>query len=188
MKTTTRSSLVALLLALGATGCGDELVPSTPVSGACVGLKTDAPITDDPDELLAIGTHVPPGMNVYCSTKRSFAWEGGVVDLVWVAYGSPLTVPATPNTVCALDQGDGASKLFDAVWANGEAPLTIGAECPAIAADPTGDTAVQCTAPPVSGRDHPVLADRNFRQFFSAPQQVPSQLAVCGRFLPPGPR
>jgi hypothetical protein len=183
-------TVLGLILALGAAGCGDEFMdPNTATAGACVGLKTSDQNFDS-DQSLAISTHVPVGMNVYCATKGSFLWEGGIVDLVWIAYGSapgvPAATPITPNTVCALDQGNGVSLLFDAVWTNNEPPLSIGTECPAIALNATGDTAVQCTAPPVTGRTHPVLADRNFRQFFTQPQPLPTQLAVCGRFLPPG--
>ena len=181
-----RSAAFALIVALGAAGCGDEYFdPDTAQSGPCVGLKTANP-NPDGDVSLAISTHVAVGREVYCATKSSFFWEGGVVDLVWIAYGSAPAVPAAPNTVCALDQGNGVSLLFDAVWANNEPPLSIGSECPAIALNATGDTAVQCTAPPVTGRTHPVLADRNFRRFFTQPQPLPTQLAVCGRFLPPG--
>ena len=179
----TRSLVLALLVALGAAGCGgDDTVAIAP--GPCAGLKT-TDLADDADVAAALGTHVPVSLNAYCAGKVSFLWDGGVVDLVYITYGSAPTVPASPNTVCALDSGSGVSFLFDAVWANNEPPLSITAECPAIALNATGDTAVQCTAPPVSGRTHPVLADRNFRQFFSS-NPLPSQLAVCGRFLPPG--
>jgi hypothetical protein len=188
MTTSIRSASFGLVLALGAAGCGDEFVdPSTAKSGPCVGLKITEPVANgDKDVELAIATHVPVGMTTYCTTKGSFRWEGGVVDLTWIAYGSAPTLPAAPNTVCALDQDSGVSMLFDAVWANNEPPLSIGTECPAIALNATGDTAVQCTAPPVFGRTHPVVADRNFRLFFTQAQPVPTQLAVCGRFLPPG--
>jgi hypothetical protein len=180
----TRTLILGMTLALLVAGCGDEMAPVA--ASACAGAKTDP--ARDGDVALAISTHVPVGLNVYCTTKASFAWEGGVVDLVWVAYGSAPTLPATPNTVCALDQGDGASMLFDAVWSNFEPPTTITSECAAVALNATGDTAVQCTAPPVSGRTHPVVADRNFRRFFTMQQPLPPQLAVCGRFLPPGNR
>ena len=182
-----RSLAFGLLIALGAAGCGDEFVSTNAASGPCVGLKTDGEFSDG-DVALAMSTHIPVSLTTYCATKRSFAWEGGVVDLVWLAYGAAPTLPATPNTLCALDQGNGVSMLFDAVWSNNEPPLSIGTECPAIALDATGDTAVQCTAPPVTGRTHPVLADRSFRSFFTGPVQLPPQLAVCGRFLPPGER
>lgn len=179
----TRSLILTLLIALGAVGCGgDDSVAIAP--GPCAGLKTTG-LTADPDVAAAISTHLPVSLNAYCADKVSFGWDGGVVDVVYLAYGSALTLPATPNTVCALDSGSGVSFLFDAVWANNEPPLTITAECPAIALAATGDTAVQCTAPPVSGRTHPVLTDRNFRQYF-ANNPLPRQIAVCGRLLPPG--
>lgn len=179
----TRSLFLTLLIALGVAGCGGDDTAAV-VPGPCVGLKaTD--LADDPDVAAALSTHIPVSLNAYCAGKASFAWEGGVVDVVYLAYGSAPTVPASPNTVCALDSGSGVSFLFDAVWANNEPPLTITAECPAIALNATGDTAVQCTAPPVTGRTHPVLADRNFRRYFAS-NPLPNQLAVCGRFLPPG--
>lgn len=181
MTTRTRSLLLTALFALGVAGCGDEVAMDPP--GACANLKP-AMLTDGKVGF-AISSHVPVSLTPYCADKASFAWEGGVVDLVYIAYGSALTMPATPNTVCALEYGNGVSLLFDAVWTNNEPPLTITAECPAIALNATGDTAAQCTAPPVSGRTHPVLADRNFRQFFEA-NPLPTQIAVCGRFLPPG--
>ena len=189
MKTHPSSLLLALVVALGAVGCGgDDAAAVAP--GPCAGLKT-TDLADDPEVAAAIATHIPVSHTTYCADKVSFAWDGGVVDIVYLAYGSPLALPVScpggncANTVCALDSGSGVSFLFDAVWNNFEPPLSITAECPAIALNATGDTAVQCTAPPVSGRTHPVLADRNFRQFFQA-NALPTQIAVCGRLLPPG--
>jgi hypothetical protein len=183
MNHSTRYLFLMLLVALGAVGCGgDDSMAVAP--GPCAGLKT-TDLADDPDVAAALGAHVPVSLNAYCADKVSFGWDGGVVDIVYIAYGAAATVPATPNTVCALDSGSGVSFLFDAVWANNEPPLSITAECPAIALDATGDTAVQCTAPPVSGRTHPVLTDRNFRRFFTD-NPLPRQIAVCGRLLPPG--
>lgn len=178
-----RSLFLTLLVALGAVGCGgDDTVAVGP--GPCAGFKT-TDLSDDADVAAAINTHIPVSLNAYCAQKVSFGWDGGVVDVVYLAYGSAPTLPATPNTVCALDSGSGVSFLFDAVWTNNEPPLTITAECPAIALDATGDTAVQCTAPPVSGRTHPVLNDRNFRRYYTH-NPLPRPDAVCGRFLPPG--
>ena len=181
MKNLNRSLFLALVVVLGAAGCGDDVAMDPP--GACANLKPS--MLTDGKVAFAIGTHVPVALTTYCATKASFAWDGGVVDLVYIAYGSAPTLPATPNTVCALDYSNGVSLLFDAVWTNNEPPLTISAECPAIALNATGDTAVQCTAPPVSGRTHPVLAEPTFRHFFDAASQ-PGLMAVCGRFLPAG--
>ena len=120
----TRSLLLVALVALGAVGCGDDSVAIAP--GPCAGLKTTGDITSgDADVAAAISTHIPVSLNAYCADKVSFGWDGGVVDIVYLAYGSALAVPATPNTVCALDSGSGVSFLFDAVWANNEPPLTI---------------------------------------------------------------
>ena len=180
----TRSLVLALMVAVGAAGCGDDVAMDPP--GPCANLKS---ISSDTDVNAAIAAHVPVSLTPYCAEKQSFAYDGGVVDLVYIAYGSTPTLPSPPvvptNTVCALDQGNGVSMLFDAVWANNERPLSITAECPAIALNATGDTAVQCTAPPVTGRTHPILADRHFRQFFLS-NPLPTPIAVCGRFLPPG--
>lgn len=185
MNNTARSTLLAALLLLGAAGCGDEptVVGNTP----CGGLKT-TPQTDG-DVLTAIGQHVPVTLNTYCAAKATFLWEGGRVDLIYLAYGSAPTLPTTPNTLCVLGNGNGINNgsgyawLFDAVWANNEPPLSIGVECPAIALAATGDTAFQCTAPPVSGRTHPVMTQPGFRGWLNnAP--LPRQFAVCGRNLP----
>ena len=177
----TRTLLLTLVLMLGAAGCGDDAVPAA--ATVCTGLKT-TPATDT-DVLLAISTHVPVALNTYCTSKVTFLTEAGLVHLTYIAYGSaPATpTPTVANTVCALDYNQNLSLLFDAVWANNEPPLTISQECPAIALNATGDTANQCTAPPVSGRSQPIMGQANFRTFLEQ-QPIPRQFGVCGRVLP----